>query len=134
MTMTRRATLLSLTGAAFAGSVSAVGAQTPKPDARPVINHLLAPASPGGSYFPAGVALSTVIRIMLEPDAGVTLSAITTAGSIETLKLLREQEVGFAFPRVCSAFSTTGDSARSRNLAPMTACARSPRSSPMSSI
>ncbi len=97
MTMTRRATLLSLTGAAFAGSVTAAGAQTPKPDARPVINHLLATASPGGSYFPAGVALSTVIRIMLEPDAGVTLSAITTAGSIENLKLLREKEVGFAF-------------------------------------
>lgn len=79
-------------------AATAMGTRAASADDRPITtDHTLATASPGGVYFPAGVAVATVVKIMLEPRAGVTLSAVTSAGSIENLGLLREEEVAFAF-------------------------------------
>jgi len=58
--------------------------------------YLLATATTGGTYYPVGVAISTLVKLKLEPITGLSLSAISSAGSGENLKLLREQQIHFA--------------------------------------
>jgi len=59
-------------------------------------NYLLATASTGGTYYPVGVALSTLVKVKLQPQQKLGMSAINSAGSGENIKLLRENEVQFA--------------------------------------
>ena len=59
-------------------------------------NYLLATASTGGTYYPVGVALSTLTKVKLQPKQKINLSAINSAGSGENVKLLRENEAQFA--------------------------------------
>jgi len=59
-------------------------------------NYLLATASTGGTYYPVGVALSTVVKVKLQPKQKIGMSAINSAGSGENIKLLRDDEVQFA--------------------------------------
>jgi len=59
-------------------------------------NYLMATASTGGTYYPVGVALSTLVKVKLQPTQKIGLSAISSAGSGENIKLLRENEVQFA--------------------------------------
>ncbi|MDH3997558.1 MAG: TAXI family TRAP transporter solute-binding subunit [Desulfuromonadales bacterium] len=59
-------------------------------------DYLLATASTGGTYYPVGVALSTLVKVKLQPSQKIGLSAINSAGSGENVKLLREDEVQFA--------------------------------------
>jgi len=59
-------------------------------------SYILATATTGGTYYPVGVALATLTKVRLEPQGGPTLSAISSAGSAENIKLLREQQARFA--------------------------------------
>lgn len=59
-------------------------------------NYLLATASTGGTYYPVGVALSTLTKVKLEPKHKIGMSAINSAGSGENVRLLRENEAQFA--------------------------------------
>ncbi len=59
-------------------------------------SYILATASTGGTYYPVGVALATLSKIKLEPKHHFALSAISSAGSGENVKLLRENEAQFA--------------------------------------
>jgi TRAP transporter TAXI family solute receptor len=59
-------------------------------------DYLLATASTGGTYYPVGVALSTLVKVKLQPSNGINLSAISSAGSAENIKLLRDNESQFA--------------------------------------
>jgi TRAP transporter TAXI family solute receptor len=59
-------------------------------------NYLLATASTGGTYYPVGVALSTLVKVKLQPTQQIGMSAISSAGSGENIKLLRENEAQFA--------------------------------------
>lgn len=59
-------------------------------------DYLLATASTGGTYYPVGVALSTVTKVKLLPKHKINLSAVNSAGSGENIKLLRENEAQFA--------------------------------------
>lgn len=59
-------------------------------------NYLLATASTGGTYYPVGVALSTLTKVKLQPKMKIGMSAINSAGSGENIKLLRENEAQFA--------------------------------------
>jgi len=59
-------------------------------------DYLLATASTGGTYYPVGVALSTLVKVKLQPKQNIGMSAINSAGSGENVKLLRENEVQFA--------------------------------------
>nr|WP_029910006.1 TAXI family TRAP transporter solute-binding subunit [Pelobacter seleniigenes] len=59
-------------------------------------NYLMATASTGGTYYPVGVALSTLVKVKLQPTEKIGMSAINSAGSGENIKLLRENEVQFA--------------------------------------
>ncbi len=58
--------------------------------------YLLTTASTGGTFYPVGVALSTLVKVKLEPQYNIGMSAINSAGSGENVKLLRENEAQFA--------------------------------------
>ena len=59
-------------------------------------SYILTTATTGGTYYPVGVALATLIKIKLEPKDKISMSAISSAGSGENVKLLREKEAQFA--------------------------------------
>ncbi len=59
-------------------------------------DYLMATASTGGTYYPVGVALSTLVKVKLQPTEKINMSAINSAGSGENIKLLRENECQFA--------------------------------------
>lgn len=59
-------------------------------------SYLLGTGTTGGTYYPVGVAIATLVKVKLEPAHGIAMSAITSAGSGENLKLLRENQVQFA--------------------------------------
>ncbi|MBI1385431.1 MAG: TAXI family TRAP transporter solute-binding subunit [Rhizobiales bacterium] len=59
-------------------------------------DYLLATASTGGTYYPVGVAIATLIKVKLQPKDKINVSAISSAGSGENVRLLREKEVHFA--------------------------------------
>ena len=59
-------------------------------------DYILATASTGGTYYPVGVALSTLVKVKLQPGQGIGMSAISSAGSGENVRLLREGEAQFA--------------------------------------
>lgn len=59
-------------------------------------SYLLATASTGGTYYPVGVAISTLTKVKLQPKMKIGMSAINSAGSGENIKLLRENEAQFA--------------------------------------
>jgi TRAP transporter TAXI family solute receptor len=58
-------------------------------------DYILATASTGGTYYPVGVALSTLVKVKLQPSQGIGMSAISSAGSGENIRLLREGEAQF---------------------------------------
>lgn len=61
-------------------------------------SYILATASTGGTYYPVGVALATLVKVKLEPKSKygkMTLSAISSAGSGANVKLLRDNEAQF---------------------------------------
>lgn len=59
-------------------------------------SYILATASTGGTYYPVGVALATLSKVKLTPKHQFSLSAISSAGSGENVKLLNENEAQFA--------------------------------------
>lgn len=59
-------------------------------------NYIFTTATTGGTYYPVGVALATLTKIKLEPRERISLSAISSAGSGENIKLLRTNEAQFA--------------------------------------
>jgi hypothetical protein len=59
-------------------------------------DYLLATASTGGTYYPVGVAISTLTKVKLQPKKKISMSAISSAGSAENIKLLRQNEAQFA--------------------------------------
>ncbi|MGF1640225.1 MAG: TAXI family TRAP transporter solute-binding subunit [Rhodospirillales bacterium] len=72
-------------------------------------SYLLATATTGGTYYPVGVALATLTKVKLQPKEKVSLSAITSAGSGENIKLLRENQVQFAILQgLYGAWARTG--------------------------
>lgn len=77
--------------------------------------YILTTASTGGTYYPVGVALATLIKIKLGDTAGISMSAINSAGSGENLKLLRENEVQFAILQgIYGAWAWEGEGQMSR--------------------
>ncbi len=63
--------------------------------AKKVKNYIIATATPGGTYYPVGVAIATLINMKLAKK-GITATAITSAGSGENIKLLKRGEADFA--------------------------------------
>ncbi len=80
--------ILTLTGLGLTGANSA-SAQEDR-------SYLLATGTSGGTYYPVGVALATIVKTRLEPGTGIALTAISSAGSRENVTLIRRNEVQFA--------------------------------------
>ena len=59
-------------------------------------SYILATASTGGTYYPVGVALATLSKVKLTTKHNFSLSAISSAGSGENVKLLNDNEAQFA--------------------------------------
>jgi len=58
-------------------------------------DYVLATATTGGTYYPVGVALATLTKVKLQPKEKIGMSAISSAGSGENVRLLRENEAQF---------------------------------------
>ncbi|MBV6657253.1 MAG: TAXI family TRAP transporter solute-binding subunit [Devosiaceae bacterium] len=96
-----------------AGAVAAAlvmgGITAPAATAQDAQEYLLATASTGGTYYPVGVALSTLIKVRLQPSMGINVSAINSAGSGENVALLRDDEAQFAIVQgLFGAYAATG--------------------------
>ena len=78
--------------AALAAALAVTGATG---HAQDDANYILATASTGGTYYPVGVALATLVKVKLEPGQGIGMSAISSAGSGENVRLIREGEAQF---------------------------------------
>lgn len=81
---------------AVAALVAATAWPTGPAQAQEARDYLLATATTGGTYYPVGVALATLVKVKLQPRQKINVSAITSAGSGENVKLLRDNEVQFA--------------------------------------
>ncbi|WP_137125791.1 TAXI family TRAP transporter solute-binding subunit [Roseomonas sp. HF4] len=86
--LTRRA--LGLGGTAALLAAPAVAQQ------RQARSYVLTTATTGGTYYPVGVAIATLAKVRLQSSQGLDLSAISSAGSTENVKLLRENQAQFA--------------------------------------
>ncbi|MGM0570546.1 TAXI family TRAP transporter solute-binding subunit [Marinobacter sp.] len=58
--------------------------------------YIMGTATTGGTYYPVGVAISTLIKVKLEPTENISVSAISSAGSGENLKLMDEDQAQFS--------------------------------------
>jgi TRAP transporter TAXI family solute receptor len=58
-------------------------------------SYILSTASTGGTYYPVGVALATLMKVKLEPSQKIGMSAISSAGSGENVQLIRDGEAQF---------------------------------------
>jgi hypothetical protein len=59
-------------------------------------NLIIATATTGGTFYPVGVALGTLISIKLAKEDKITASAINSAGSNENVQMLKNKEVQMA--------------------------------------
>jgi len=59
-------------------------------------SYILATATTGGTFYPVGVAIATLTKLKLAPKYNISLSAISSAGSGENVKLLRKNQAQFA--------------------------------------
>ncbi|MBR45989.1 MAG: C4-dicarboxylate ABC transporter substrate-binding protein [Rhodospirillaceae bacterium] len=91
--ITRRAFLRNSGAALAIGTAGAAGAPL---RAEEQLSFLLGTGTTGGTYYPVGFAIATLVKVKLQPKTGIAMSAITSAGSGENLKLLRENQVQFA--------------------------------------
>ena len=73
--------------------VAAFGAKTAAADQQ---NLILATATTGGTYYPVGVALGTLISIKLASKYKITATAINSAGSGENVQMLKNKEAQLA--------------------------------------
>jgi uncharacterized protein len=103
-----RRILLAATALTAALALGMMGAaqQAKAQDAQ---DYLLATASTGGTYYPVGVALATLIKVKLQPGMGINVSAISSAGSGENIALMRDDEVQFSILQgLFGAYARTG--------------------------
>ncbi len=104
--LTRRA--LTAGGAALLAAATAIGSA----QAQDKASYILATATTGGTYYPVGVALATLVKVKLEPAGELTMSAISSAGSGENVALLRDGDAQFAILQgLYGAWAATGTGA-----------------------
>lgn len=78
-------------------------------------SYILTTASTGGTYYPVGVAISTLVKLKLQETNGISLSAINSAGSGENIKLLHTGEADFALVQgLFGVWAKTGEGAYGR--------------------
>jgi len=99
--MFRRVVTLFMIAAAFPGCTDNLSSQRP---------YILTTATTGGTYYPVGVALATITKAHLFDTEGISLAAISSAGSMENIKLMRDNQAQFAILQgIFAAWAWTGD-------------------------
>ena len=91
MPFSRRSTLLGAAAiaallAGLAGSGDALAQDR---------SYIMATATTGGTYYPVGVAIATLVKVRLMDSEGIDMSAISSAGSAENIVLMRDGQVQF---------------------------------------
>ena len=77
--------------------------------------YILTTATTGGAYYPIGVAIATIAKSQLQDQHNISLSAISSAGSLENIKLLRDNQAQFALLQgVFAAWAWNGEGPVSR--------------------
>jgi hypothetical protein len=72
--------------------------------------YILTTATTGGTYYPVGVAIATITKSKLYQTEGISLSAISSAGSLENIKLMRDNQAQFAMLQgIFAAWAWNGD-------------------------
>lgn len=72
--------------------------------------YILTTATVGGAYYPIGVAVATISKSQLQKTHNISLAAISSAGSLENVKLLRDNEAQFAIIQgVFAAWAWNGE-------------------------
>jgi len=59
-------------------------------------SYIITTATPGGTYYPVGVAIGALITLKLHKSHDITAMAITSAGSGENIHMLHNKEADFA--------------------------------------
>ena len=57
--------------------------------------YVLTTATTGGTFYPVGVAIATIAHAQLAEKDGISMTAISSAGSLENIKLLRDNQAQF---------------------------------------
>ena len=78
-------------------------------------NFIIATATPGGTYYPVGVALGTLVSAKLAP--GISASAINSAGSGENIQMLVNNEAQLAILQGLFGAMAYGGTGRYENAA-----------------
>jgi TRAP transporter TAXI family solute receptor len=77
--------------------------------------YILTTATTGGTYYPVGVALATITKAQLHDTEGISLSAISSAGSLENIKLMRDNQAQCALLQgIFAAWAWNGEGPISR--------------------
>ena len=77
--------------------------------------YILSTATTGGTFYPVGVAIATITKSKLYDEQGISLSAISSAGSLENIRLLRDNQAQFGILQgVFAAWAWNGDGPFSR--------------------
>jgi TRAP transporter TAXI family solute receptor len=77
--------------------------------------YILTTATTGGTYYPVGVAIATITKAELHKTEGISLSAISSAGSRENIKLMRDNQAQFALLQcIFAAWAWNGEGPISR--------------------
>jgi uncharacterized protein len=58
-------------------------------------SYILTTATTGGTYYPVGVAIATLVKVRLMDSEGVDMAAISSAGSGENIGLMRDGQAQF---------------------------------------
>jgi TRAP transporter TAXI family solute receptor len=106
MTRVRNIAIACLAAAALGGCSENLSANRP---------YILTTATTGGTYYPVGVAIATITKAELYDTEGISLSAISSAGSMENIKLMRDKQAQFALLQgVFAAWAWNGEGPFSR--------------------
>ncbi|MCB1405394.1 MAG: TAXI family TRAP transporter solute-binding subunit [Rhodobacteraceae bacterium] len=62
--------------------------------------YILATAEEGGTYYPVGVALAVLTQIRLQGSLGISMEAVTSGGSLENIRMMRDDEAQFGILQV----------------------------------
>lgn len=74
-------------------------------------NLIIATATTGGTYYPVGVAIGTLISVKLAKEHKITATAINSAGSGENVQMLKNKEADMAILQALfglNAYNGTG--------------------------
>ena len=67
-------------------------------------DYVLATASLGGTYYPVGTAIATLVKAQLSTEHRIGMVAIPTAGSVENFALMASGEADFAIVQALVAY------------------------------